>query len=414
MSVQHGGDSSEDQRLADPLRDSGLHVFAHLYESYAASLFDYCDGLLRETFAASDAVQDSLVAADAQTGFPPDPEQLRILLYSAARRQCLSRLPGARGGLSGHAPTATLQELGAAVPDFEVAGAAGETLLVLKAALESLSDRDREVLSLVYRHRLSIGDLATVLGVTPRRAQALLSEASVRFEQTAPVVAVLRAAFSQGQPLCTGLALVVLTRDLAHLALTPELRKQVARHLGSCADCALSRGDRAFAAEQVSEIPLVIPPGRIRLRITRTAHALGSYRRTAAGRAQEPPAKGGDTGKRGGRAGGAGFAARWSAQHVTKIMAISSVTVAALIAPVAVLHRLMSATPASSRPAVTETVGPSPAAAGPSPGAAGPSPAAATPSAAAAGTSQISPELDPPTTVLQPHPRHHHHAVQPS
>jgi RNA polymerase sigma factor (sigma-70 family) len=297
MSVQYGAGSAEDHRLADPLRDSSLHMFAHLYESYAASLFDYCDGLLRETFAASDAVQDSLVAADAQVSFPPNPEWLRILLYSGARRECLSRLPGARGRLSGHAPTVTLEELGAAVPDFEVAGAAGETLVVLKAALESLSEHDRDVLSLVFRHRLTAGDLATVLGVGPRRAQALLSQASARFERSAPVIAVLRAAFREGRPRCSALGRVLRAPDLASLALTPELRKQVARHVESCPDCARSRRGRSFAAEQVSEIPLVIPPGRIRLRLTRTAHALGSYRRKTAGGAQEPDGRRRHTGK---------------------------------------------------------------------------------------------------------------------
>ncbi|HEX4090022.1 MAG TPA: hypothetical protein VHZ33_15025, partial [Trebonia sp.] len=82
MSVDHGG-STEEQRAEAP-RDSGRHVFAHLYESYAASLFDYCDGLLLDTLTAVDAVQDSLVAADAQVGSAPGPEGLRLALYSAA------------------------------------------------------------------------------------------------------------------------------------------------------------------------------------------------------------------------------------------------------------------------------------------------------------------------------------------
>lgn len=77
MSVEHGGGSTED----DPLRDTGRHVFAHLYESYAASLFDYCDGLLQDTIAAADAVQDSLVAVDAHIGSVPEPDRLRLSLY---------------------------------------------------------------------------------------------------------------------------------------------------------------------------------------------------------------------------------------------------------------------------------------------------------------------------------------------
>ncbi len=409
MSVQHGGGSTGEQRTADALRDSGLHVFAHLYESYAASLFDYCDALLRDTLAASDAVQDSLVAADARISSLPEAGRLRLLLYSAARRQCLSRLPGARGRISDRTGTTTLEKLGAAAPDFEVAGAAGETLLVLKAALGWLSDRDREVLSLAFRHRFDGADLATVLGLPARRAQALVSAASLRFEQLAPVVAALRAAFRDGGPRCSVLAGMVGTRNLASLPLTPQIGKQLTRHMESCPDCALGRGDRAFAAEQISEIPLAIPPGRLRLRITRTALALGSYRRSVAGRGDVPSGKPDGTGRTGppgkadrtdgtsppGKAGKAGQG-RPPAQlkpkrGVPKVMAVSSVALAALVVPGALAYRMMSATGASSRPAPAEA-------------------APASPSPTATSTAAITPELGAPS-ILRPYV--HPHVIPP-
>jgi DNA-directed RNA polymerase specialized sigma24 family protein len=291
MSVEHGAEPTADQRADDFLRDTGrhvrdtdLHVFAHLYESYAASLFDYCDGMLQDTIAAADAVQDSLVAVDADIGSVPEPDRLRLSLYSAARWECLSKLTGGRDKLSSRPKTVTLDDLGAAVSEFEAAGTGGETVLVLTAALEWMADRDREVLSLTFRHRFGDADLAAVLGISSRRAKALLSAARVRFERWAPVAGVLRAAIREGRPSCGVLAGMVAGPDLASLPLTPQLSKQLVRHLAACPDCAVSRGDRAFTAEQISEIPLAIPPGRLRLRITRTALALGSYRRTVAGR----------------------------------------------------------------------------------------------------------------------------------
>jgi RNA polymerase sigma factor (sigma-70 family) len=381
MSVDHGG-STEDQRAEAP-RDSGRHVFAHLYESYAASLFDYCDGLLRDTFAAVDAVQDSLVAADAQVGNMPEPERLRLALYSAARIECLSQLPGGRTKLSSRAETTTLEELGAAVPDYEIAGPTGETLLILRAALDRLSDRDREVLNLAFRHRLSEADLAAVIGVSPRRARALLSEASTSFDQSAPVIAVLRAAVREGRPRCPEVSSLLKRRDLATFPLTAQFAGKLARHLESCAACALSRGDQAFNAEQISEIPLAIPPGRLRLRITRTALALGSYRRTIASRPdkQEKPRTGGQANppvplrpRRG----------------VPKVMAISSVTLAALLVPTAILYRLTGdsahAPPASAVKAVVASQSPTPVT-----------------------TTAISPELDGPVSLS----RHKHHRVLP-
>jgi RNA polymerase sigma factor (sigma-70 family) len=295
MSVEHGGGPTDDQPAEDFQRDTGrhvrdtdLHMFAHLYESYAASLFDYCDGLLQDTIAAADAVQDSLVAADAHIGSVPEPDRLRLSLYSAARWQCLDKLTGGRDKLSSRPKTTTLDDLGAAVPEFEAAATGGETVLVLTAALEWMADRDREVLSLTFRHRFGDADLAAVLGTSPRRVHALLSEARSRFEHSAPVIGVLRAAYRDGRPKCRVLAGMVARPDLASLPLTPQLVKRLARHLAACPDCALSRADRAFAAGQISEIPLAIPPGRLRLRITRTALALGSYRRTIAARPGQP------------------------------------------------------------------------------------------------------------------------------
>jgi RNA polymerase sigma factor (sigma-70 family) len=295
MSVEHGGGRADDQRSDDFLRDTGrhvrdtdLHAFAHLYESYAASLFDYCDTLLQDTIAAADAVQDSLVAVDAEIGSVPEPDRLRLSLYSAARWECLDKLTGGRDKLSGRPKTVTLDDLGAAVPEFEAAGTGGETVLVLTAALEWMADRDREVLSLKFRHRFSDADLAAVLGISSRRVNALLDEARARFEESAPVAGVLRAAIRDGRPRCRVVAGMVAGPDLASLPLTPQLGRQLARHLAACPDCALSRGDRAFTAEQISEIPLAVPPGRLRLRITRTALALGSHRRTVAGRPERP------------------------------------------------------------------------------------------------------------------------------
>jgi RNA polymerase sigma factor (sigma-70 family) len=375
MSVDHGG-STEDQRTESP-RDSGRHVFAHLYESYAASLFDYCDGLLLDTLAAVDAVQDSLVAADAQVGSAPGPDNLRLALYSAARHECLNQLDGGRVKLSSRAETTTLDELGAAVPDYEVAGPTGETVLILRAALDRLSERDREVLNLTFRHRLTEADLAAVIGVAPRRARALVSEASLSFDHSAPVIAVLRAAVREGKATCPELAEMLKGRDLAKFPLTPQFASKLGRHLESCAACALSRGDRAFSAEQISEIPLAIPPGRLRLRISRTALAVGSYRRTLAGRAdkQDKPRESDQ--------GNPPVPLR-PRRGVPKVMVLSSVTLVALAVPTAILYR-MTADPAHTPASAVRTV-------------------AASPSPTPAATTAISPQFEAPA-ALGPHKR---------
>jgi hypothetical protein len=173
-------------------------------------------------------------------------------------------------------------------------------------------------------------------------------------------------------------------RDLATFPLTPQFAGKLARHLESCAACALSRGDRAFSAEQISEIPLAIPPGRLRLRISRTALAVGSYRRTVASRPdkQDKPPKGDQ--------GNPPVPLR-PRRGVPKAMVLSSVTLVALAVPTAILYHITADSTHAPRTAAVKTV-------------------AASPNPTPAGTTAISPEIDGPASL----PRNKHHRVRPA
>jgi DNA-directed RNA polymerase specialized sigma24 family protein len=235
MSVELGGGSTGDHLAAEALRNAGHHVFAHLYENYAARLFDYCVGILRDEMAAAIAVEDTLVAVDQQISELPDPGQLRVLLYSAARRDCLSRLP--RHGVAPFGnETSAHDGFAAEQADPDVA-AEGDDAPVVAAALARLTDRDQEVLNLAYRHGIVSADLAAVMNVSPRRARAMLSDAGARFQKAAAAVA--------GNP------------------------------------------DRVFRPGMLAVLPIAQPPLTLRLRISL---ALGSYRRGGA----EPASASGD------------------------------------------------------------------------------------------------------------------------
>jgi DNA-directed RNA polymerase specialized sigma24 family protein len=276
--------SAEDQLMADALHDAGQYV----YETFAAPLFDYCAGLLGDQLAATDAVQDSLIAVDAQTSRQPEPDQLRMSLYFAARRQCLGRLRG-RWFRSASAPapagapgpgsgTAVADPFLAPATDGAPVRTAGETLPIVTAALARLPDRDREVLNLAFRHGFEGADLAAVLGLSSRRAESLLSGASTRFGQSAAAVVVLRA----GEAGCPVLVGIVSQQDAVSAPLDSKLVR-LNRHTESCPACRRVLGDRAFSPDLISQVPLAAPAGRLRLRIVRTTLALGAYRRKAAG-----------------------------------------------------------------------------------------------------------------------------------
>jgi DNA-directed RNA polymerase specialized sigma24 family protein len=254
--------SAEDQRTAGALHDAGQQM----YETFAAPLFDYCVGLLGDEVAASDAVQDSLIAVDAQISRQPEPDQLRASLYFAARRQCLSRRRGHRLKPA-DPPGAT------ATADVTAGRAPGETLAT--AALARLPDGDREVLSLAFRHGIEGAHLAAVLGLSPRRAESLLSGAGARFGQSAAVVVILHEAG------CQVLGGIVSQQDAVAAPLDSKLIR-LNRHTESCRDCARALGDRAFSPDLISQVPLTLPVGRLRLRIIRTTLALSAYRHKAA------------------------------------------------------------------------------------------------------------------------------------
>ena len=244
-------------------------------------------------------VQDSLVAVDAHMNKLPDPDQVRLWLYTTARQQCLVRLPGHQ--LAGRSETVTLDEfIGEQAgstdryPDAGTVATEREKLRILTAALDSLPDRDREIVSLAYRHGIADDNLAAVLGVNRRRADAMLSGAGEEFRASATVIAVLRA----GLPGCQVLEATAVQGDHAKALLAPKVRKRLVQHVEHCASCAQRRGDRDFGPEMVTAIPFASPPVNLGLRISRTATALGTYRTEAASRSLKGSSRGTKSGPR--------------------------------------------------------------------------------------------------------------------
>ena len=328
MSVEPGGAPADDRSMAEALRDAGRDVFAYLYESFAAPLFDYCAGILRDPWAAAEVVQDSLVEVDGQMGKLPDPDQIRLWLYTIARQHCLTRL--ATHQLASRPATITLDEfigeLSGSMDRYPDAGAVAterERLRIVTAALDSLADRDREVLSLAYRHSVAGADLASVLGVNHRRGQVLLSGAGGQFRESATAIAVLRA----GRPACQVLKANAVSGDDAKTLLAPKVRKRIVQHIATCPSCIQRRGDREFGPELITAIPFTPPPVNLGLRISRTASALGTYRSGAAGRSLKGNTGSGKSGTR---------------RNMSRSVVAPSVAVAVLIVPGTMLVHLIA------------------------------------------------------------------------
>src|SRR5215475_759032 len=114
-----------------------------------AHLFDYCLALLGQDAEAARAARSVLDAADPLLR---DPDRLRAALFESARTQALAVRPPSSDEPS-YVPLA-LTALSGQQTDNSVLRALG-----------ALTDGDREILDLVYRHSIRPASLPAVLGV---------------------------------------------------------------------------------------------------------------------------------------------------------------------------------------------------------------------------------------------------------
>jgi DNA-directed RNA polymerase specialized sigma24 family protein len=359
MSVEFGVGSAENWSMSERPTAVGAGdrlVFANVYDTYAAHLFDYCKGILRDPAAAANAVQDTLIAADNLVGKLRDHEQLPVWLYCLARLQCMSER-GQRSETTAADDSGADYDFGeeyfdgpgTADAEPEIAddgadGPDGETLLVVRAAFDGLTGRDREVLSLAFRHGVDNAGIGVTLGVSTGRARALVSGASTRFEKSAAVVAML----SRGWASCPVLEGMVGSWNPASSRLTPHLLDRLIRHIGSCGNCSQRRGYTVFRPDLLGAVPLAIPPAELRFRITSTAAdpAAESYRRKVVHRI--------------GNLYEDGFPMQAVQRHsLPVVLAASLAVLVVLIAGGALLYKLTFAAPAALSAATGAAAGPS-------------------------------------------------------
>jgi DNA-directed RNA polymerase specialized sigma24 family protein len=172
-----------------------------MFEAHARHVFDYCYSLLGDRARATSATQVTLIAAHSLAGRLKDAGRMRAFVLALGRRECLSGGQGLAStpGLGATDPsrpddfTAALGSVDQA--DDEVRDAdTGELALPdceastgpsLRAILQALPGEDREILDLLYRHDVSIADLAPLLGVPATRVPDMLAAAKSKFASRA-------------------------------------------------------------------------------------------------------------------------------------------------------------------------------------------------------------------------------------
>ena len=222
-----------DAELARAAAGGDRAAFTGIYHRYAGPLHDYCKGMVRDHHAAADCVQDVFCTAAAELPKLRDPERLRPWLYAIARYTALRTLHERR-----REPTFDVLPDSASIgPGPFTLTAQNELAQLIARATGGLSDRDREVLDLVYRRGLTGPDLAAALGVSRGCANKVLQRLRNTLERSLGAVLVARHAAQNG---CRR-----LSAELSHWdgQFTVLMRKRIARHVESCATCdAYQRG----------------------------------------------------------------------------------------------------------------------------------------------------------------------------
>jgi RNA polymerase sigma factor (sigma-70 family) len=202
-------------------------ALAAAYDQFAPSLYAYCRSLLSEPADAAGAVRDTFVVAQAKLPLLRDPGRLRPWLYAVARNECRRRLHG-----HGASVPLTDDEFG----DGEATADLGPALEqawqreMVSSALDELEPGDQEIVELHLRHEFYGADLADALGVPRNQVHTLTSRARTRFETALGAHVVARTRLGS----CLELSVILGDWDGD---LTPSLRRQVRRHIGTCEIC---------------------------------------------------------------------------------------------------------------------------------------------------------------------------------
>jgi RNA polymerase sigma factor (sigma-70 family) len=202
-------------------------ALAAAYDQFAPGLYGYCRSLLSEPSDAAGAVRDTFVVAEVKLPLLRDPSRLRPWLYAVARNECRRRLHG-----DGASVLLTDDEFGAgeATADLGPALEQARQREMVSSALAELEPADQEIVELHLRHEFYGADLADALGVPRNQVHTLTSRARTRFETALGAHMVARSRLGSCQELSS--ILVDWDEDL-----TPSLRKQVRRHIGTCEIC---------------------------------------------------------------------------------------------------------------------------------------------------------------------------------
>jgi RNA polymerase sigma factor (sigma-70 family) len=245
------GPADSDAELALASAAGDRAAFAGIYDRYADRLHDFCVGMLRDRDGAADCVQDVFCIAATRLSQLRDPAKLRPWLYAIARSEALRRIRDRRREtVCDELPDSASHE-----PGPESMAARTELADLVSEAAGGLSDRDRSVLELAFRHGLDGPELAEALGVSPSNANTIVHRLRETVQRSLGALLVSRRARNNPAE-CPELATILDGWDGQFTIL---MRKRIARHIESCPTCDEERRRMVSPVALLGAAPVFIP-----------------------------------------------------------------------------------------------------------------------------------------------------------
>jgi RNA polymerase sigma factor (sigma-70 family) len=176
----------EDAELVELAKGGDVRAYGELVDRYREISFRTAYLIARNSADAEDAIQDAFVKAyyaldRFRSADPFRPWILRIVSNEARNRR---RSAGRRERLA--LRVVERRGPGDAAPSPDAAAIAQETRRTLLAALESLPERDRQVIACRYLLELSEAETAQTLGIRPGTVKSRLSRGLARLRRELP------------------------------------------------------------------------------------------------------------------------------------------------------------------------------------------------------------------------------------
>lgn len=244
----------DDASLAVAARSGDPDAWAAIYDRYADKLHDLCWSILRDHHEAADALHDAFITAAERISQLRDPERLRPWLYAICRNRCLQ----VARRRSHAVPSEDVAVMTPATFDDATGGAEGAELRALVwDAAGGLPAEDRALLDLHLRHGLDGAELGEAIGTSAHAATVKLGRVRDLVERSLGALLVSRT----GRRECPELDGILGDWDGA---LTPLLRKRVARHIDNCVICGSRKQKMVNPLALLAAAPLVPAPADLR------------------------------------------------------------------------------------------------------------------------------------------------------